>query len=69
MFKVFVMLLPSRLTVYTESLEGSRFIRMFVDVLITSAYKIYFSQPYDLPYNVSKRVANTNSKQHVLLMS
>ena len=26
MFKVFVKLLPSRLTAYTESLEGSRFV-------------------------------------------
>ena len=65
MFKVFVKLLPSSLTVYTESLEGSR----FVDVLTTSTYKIYSSKPFNLPYNISKKVANTNSKQHVLLMS
>ena len=32
-------------------------------------YKIYFSQHYDFPYNISKNVANTNSKQHVLLTS
>ena len=32
-------------------------------------YKIYFSQHYNFPYKVSKRMANTNSKQHVLLMN
>ena len=71
MFKVFVKLHPSSLTVYTENLEGCRFVTkgLFVDVLTMGTYKIYFSQHSDLPYNVSKSMANTKSKQHVLLMS
>ena len=55
--------------IYRELRRFSFCYKKFVDVLTTSTYKIYFSHPYDLPYNVSKRVANTNSKQHVLLMS
>ena len=52
MFKVLLKLLTSRLTVYLESLEGSRFVAKFLDVLTMGTYKIY---------NVSKSMANTNS--------
>ena len=41
----------------------------FVDVLNIDTYKINFGVLFDLPYNVSKSVAYTNSKQHLLLMS
>ena len=36
---------------------------------ISSKYLKILSSNYDLPNNFSKRVANTNSKQHVLLIS
>ena len=43
--------------------------KKFLDALTMGTYKIYFSQHYNFPYKVSKRMANTNSKQHVLLMN
>ena len=42
--------------------------KRFVDVLTMSTCKIYFSRHYDVAYNVSKSVADTNSKQNVLLI-
>ena len=42
--------------------------KMFFGVLTVVICKIYFSQHYDFPYNISKSMANTNSKQHALLM-
>ena len=55
--------------IYKELRRFSFCYKKFADVPTMGTYKIYFSQHYDLPYNVSKSVANTNSKQHVLLMS
>ena len=42
--------------------------KMFVALLTVVTYKIYFSQYYDFPYNIYKSMANTNSKQQVLLI-
>ena len=37
-------------------------------MLAMVTYKIFFSQNNDFPYNIYKSVANTNSKQQILLM-
>ena len=42
--------------------------KMFVALLTVVTYKIYFSQHYDFLYNIYKSMANTNSKQQVLLI-
>ena len=42
--------------------------KRFVDVLIMDTCKIYFSQHYDVAYNICKSVDNANSKQQVLLI-
>ena len=67
LFKVSHKLSLSRLTLYRETF-GFFCYKKFVDVLTMGTYKIYFSQQYDFPYSFSKNAANTNSKQHVLLM-
>ena len=54
--------------IYRELRRFSVCYEMFFGVVAVVTYKIYFSQHYDFPYNVSKSVANTNLKQHVLLM-
>ena len=59
---------PQGNCIYRELRRFSFCYKRFVDVLTMGTYKIYFSQHYDFPYNISKNMANTNSKQHVLLM-
>ena len=54
--------------IYKELRRFSICYKMFFGVLTVITYKIYFSQHYDFPYNIYKSMANTNSKQHVLLM-
>ena len=49
--------------IYREIRRFSFCYKRLVDVPTMGTYKIYFSQLYDLPCNVS------NSKQHVLLLS
>ena len=55
--------------IYRELRRFLFYYKKFADVLTMGTYEIYFSQHYDFPYSVSISMANTNSKQHVLLIS